>query len=52
MFKRDLIKDLHKMGVRYADKPGCGRVKLEHLKNADLAALHYKVMNENNMINK
>lgn len=52
MFKRDLIKDLHKMGVRYADKPGCGRVKLEHLKNADLATLHYKVINENNMIDE
>ena len=37
--KRKMIKELEAMGIRYADKPGVGRVKLSHLRTADLANL-------------
>lgn len=37
--KRKIIKELEAMGIRYADKPGVGRVKLSHLRTADLANL-------------
>lgn len=39
MFKRDLIKKLHGVGIRYADKQGIGRVKLQHIKTAVLAKM-------------
>ena len=32
--KRDIIKALKAKGIRYAEKKGVGRVKLEHLKFA------------------
>lgn len=38
--KRDIIKALHKLGIRYADKPGVGRVKLEHFKFSQLCAIY------------
>lgn len=37
--KRDIIKALKAKGIRYAEKEGVGRVKLEHLKFAQLANL-------------
>lgn len=43
MFKRDVIKELHKLGVRRADKVGVGSVSLEHIKNADLCNLLARV---------
>lgn len=41
--KRDLIKALKEKGIRYADKEGIGRVKLEHLRFSQLAALLAKI---------
>lgn len=37
--KRDIIKKLNAQGIRYAEKPGVGRVKLQHLKYFQLCAL-------------
>ena len=45
--KRDLIKTLKAMGIRYADKEGYGRVKLEHLKYSQLAQLLAQIEKEN-----
>ena len=45
--KRDIIKALHAMGIRYADKEGVGRVKLEHLKFPQLATLLGEVQKKN-----
>lgn len=41
--KRRIIKELEALGIRYAEKPGVGRVKLSHLRTADLANLLEKV---------
>lgn len=37
--KRKIIKELEALGIRYAEKPGVGSVKLSHLKFADLVNL-------------
>lgn len=39
MFKRDLIKKLHELGIRKGDKPGCGTVSLQHFKTEDLCRM-------------
>lgn len=46
MFKRDLIKELHTLGIRKADKQGVGSVSLAHLKNSELCALLQKIKKE------
>lgn len=45
--KRNIIKALKAKGIRYADKEGVGRVKLEHLKFAQLANLLGEIEKEN-----
>lgn len=42
MLKRDLIKKLHELGVRKAEKPGVGYVCLEQMKARDLVGLLVK----------
>lgn len=42
--KRNIIKALKARGIRYADKEGVGRVKLEHLKCSQLANLLGEIM--------
>ena len=37
--KRKIIKELEAMGIRYAEKPGVGMVKLNHLKSPFLINL-------------
>ena len=37
--KRKIIKELEAIGVRYAEKPGVGMVKLGHLKTSMLISL-------------
>lgn len=44
--KRKIIKELEAMGIRKAEKPGMGMVKLSHLKFPDLANLLGKVKAE------
>ena len=44
--KRNLIKELEAMGVRRAEKPGVGSVKLSHLKFPYLADILAKVKAE------
>lgn len=44
--KRKIIKELEAIGVRYAEKPGIGNVKLSHLKTADLINLLTKTKKE------
>ena len=43
MFKRDIIKKLHALGIRRADKPGCGSVSLGHIKTVDLCAILWNI---------
>lgn len=47
--KRDIIKALKAKGIRYAEKKGVGRVKLEHLKFSQLASLLGEVMDKENL---
>ena len=47
--KRNIIKALKARGIRYADKEGAGRVKLEHLKFPQLANLLGEVMAKENL---
>ena len=47
--KRDIIKALKEKGIRYAEKKGVGRVKLEHLKFSQLASLLGEVMDKENL---
>ncbi len=47
--KRDIIKALKARGIRYAEKKGVGRVKLEHLKFSQLASLLGEVMDKENL---
>ena len=47
--KRNIIKALKVRGVRYADKEGVGRVKLEHLKCSQLANLLGEIMAKENL---
>ena len=47
--KRNIIKALKARGIRYADKEGVGRVKLEHLKFPQLATLLGEVMAKENL---
>lgn len=44
MFKRDYIKKLHELGVRYCEKQGYGNVKLEHLKNYQVINLYAQTL--------
>ena len=44
MFKRDYIKKLHELGVRYCEKQGYGNVKLEHLKNYQVVNLYAQTL--------
>lgn len=37
--KAKAIKELHAMGVRYAEKQGRGRVSLSHLKTVEIIGL-------------
>ena len=37
--KRNIIKELEAMGIRKAEKPGVGMVKLSHLKTSMLISL-------------
>ena len=47
--KRNIIKALKARGIRYADKEGVGRVKLEHLKFPQLVNLLGEVMAKENL---
>ena len=47
--KRDIIKALKARGIRYAEKKGVGRVKLEHLKFSQLASLLGEVIDKENL---
>ena len=47
--KRNIIKALKARGIRYADKEGSGRVKLEHLKFPQLVNLLSEIMAKENL---
>ena len=46
--KSKIIKELKARGIRYADKEGVGRVKLEHLKFPQLANLLGEIIAKEN----
>lgn len=48
MFKRDVIKKLHALGVRKVEKPGFGDVSLGHIKTATLCAILWNLEHKEN----